>query len=154
MGIVVTGLLWVGAVGCGLIAGLYFAFSTFILQAFDRLGSGPAAQVMNAINVQILQSLFMPLFLGTTLAGVALAVTGMVKWGEPGAAAMFAGGAIYGIGMFGVTMAFNVPLNNALIQGAEALWPHFLQRWGLWNHVRTLASTAASALFILAIAAR
>jgi uncharacterized membrane protein len=154
MGTVVTGLLWFGAIGCGLIAGLYFAFSTFILQAFDRLGAGPAAQAMNAINVQIVQSLFMPLFLGTTFAGFALAVIGVVERGKAGAAAMLAGGAIYVIGMFGVTMAFNVPLNNALTQGAETLWPQYLQRWGLWNHVRTLASAAASALFILAIAAR
>lgn len=154
MGSVVTGLLWFGAIGCGLIAGLYFAFSTFILQAFDRLGPGPAAQAMNAINVQIVQSWFMPLFLGTTLAGLALAVIGVLKWGETCATAMLAGGAIYVIGMFGVTMACNVPLNNALTQGVEALWPHYLQRWSLWNHVRTLASAAASALFILAIAAR
>lgn len=28
MGTVVTGMLWFGAIGCGLIAGLYFAFST------------------------------------------------------------------------------------------------------------------------------
>ncbi|MDP5279945.1 hypothetical protein Q9Q95_13505, partial [Sphingomonas sp. DG1-23] len=86
-----TGLLWFGAIGCGLIAGLYFAFSTFILQAFDRLGPGPAAQAMNAINVQIVQSWFMPLFLGTTLAGLALAVIGVLTWGETGATAMLAG---------------------------------------------------------------
>jgi uncharacterized membrane protein len=154
MGTVVTGMLWLGAIGCGLIGGLYFAFSAFILQAFGRLGPGPAAQAMNAINLQIQQSLFMPLFLGTTLSALALAAIGVVKWGEPGAAAMLAGGAIYVIGMFGVTMAFNVPLNNALTQSAEALWPQYLQRWALWNHVRTLASTAASASFILAIAVR
>jgi len=154
MGTVVTGLLWFGAIGCGLIAGLYFAFSTFILQAFDRLGAGPAAQAMNAINVQIVQSLFMPLFLGTTLAGLALAVIGMIEPGKPGATVMLAGGVIYVVGMFGVTMAFNVPLNNALTQSAEALWPHYFERWALWNHVRTLASTAASALFILAIGTR
>ncbi|MDP5281046.1 DUF1772 domain-containing protein, partial [Sphingomonas sp. DG1-23] len=88
------------------------------------------------------------------LAGLALAVIGVLTWGETGATAMLAGGAIYVIGMFGVTMACNVPLNNALTQGVEALWPHYLQRWSLWNHVRTLASAAASALFILAIAAR
>ncbi|XIA62827.1 hypothetical protein ACFIOY_25830 [Bradyrhizobium sp. TZ2] len=29
----ITGLLWFSAIGCGLLAGLYFAFSTFIMTA-------------------------------------------------------------------------------------------------------------------------
>jgi uncharacterized membrane protein len=30
-------LLWFGAIGCGLLAGVYFAFSTFIMTAFNRI---------------------------------------------------------------------------------------------------------------------
>ena len=66
----------------------------------------------------------------------------------------FCGGLVYVLGMTVVTMLFNVPLNNALAAGgsaSEELWPQYLRRWTLWNHVRTLASTAASALFILAL---
>jgi len=40
---------------------------------------------MNAINVDIVRSLFMPLFLGGTLAAAALAVMAILRWGEPGA---------------------------------------------------------------------
>ena len=82
---VVCALLWFSAIGCGLIAGLYFAFSTFILQALDRLGAERGAEAMNAINVRILRSLFMPLFLGTTLTSLALVVIGLVRSG-PGEA--------------------------------------------------------------------
>jgi uncharacterized membrane protein len=35
-----------------------------------------------------------------------------------------------------------------------ALWPHYLRRWALWNHVRMLASAIAGTFFILAIVAR
>jgi uncharacterized membrane protein len=153
---VVCALLWFSAIGCGLIAGLYFAFSTFILQALDRLGAERGAEAMNAINVRILRSLFMPLFLGTTLTSLALVVIGLVRR-EPGGAAMLAGGAIYVIGMFVVTLAFNVPLNNMLAAAAGrdggAAWSLYLRRWALWNHLRTLASTLACALFVVAIAA-
>jgi uncharacterized membrane protein len=38
---------------------------------------------MNAINVDIVRSLFMPLFLGGTLAAAALAVMAILRWGEP-----------------------------------------------------------------------
>jgi len=69
---------------------------------------------MNAINVDIVRSLFMPLFLGGTLAAAALAVMAILRWGEPGAMVMLAGGVLYVVGMFVVTMVFNVPLNDAL----------------------------------------
>jgi uncharacterized membrane protein len=46
----ITGLLWFSAIGCGLLAGLYFAFSTFIMTAFDRIGQAAGIAAMNAIN--------------------------------------------------------------------------------------------------------
>ena len=156
----ISALIWVGAVGCGVIAGLYFAFSTFIMAALGRIGQSAGIAAMNAINVAIVQSLFLPIFLATTMAGAALAVMGLFRFGEPGAIAMLAGGVLYVLGMFVVTMIFNVPLNNALAAAdpvsheAASLWARYLAEWTVWNHVRTVASTAACTLFIAAIAAR
>jgi uncharacterized membrane protein len=150
---VVHALLWFSAIGCGLIAGLYFAFSTFIVQALDRLGAERGAQAMNAINVRILRSLFMPLFLGTTLTSVALVAIGLAGL-APGGPAMAAGGGIYVIGMFVVTLVFNVPLNNMLAAAQDdggAAWSLYLRRWMPWNHVRTLSSTLACIFFVAAI---
>jgi uncharacterized membrane protein len=160
MQMLITGLLWFSAIGCGLLAGLYFAFSTFIMTALGRIGQASGIAVMNAINVTIVQSLFMPIFLGTTVTGAALAVIALLRWSEPGAIAMVTGGVLYVLGMFIVTMIFNVPLNNALAAAdpasheAASLWARYLTDWTLWNHVRTVSSTAACALFIAAIAAR
>jgi len=157
---VVTALLWFSAIGCGLLAGLYFAFSAFIMTALGRIGQVSGIMAMNAINTVIVQSLFMPVFLGTTLASLLLAIAGLLRWGEPGAAAMLAGGALYVIGMFVCTAVFNVPLNNALgavdpaSTEAASLWARYLTDWTLWNHVRTISSTLACALFIWAIAVR
>jgi uncharacterized membrane protein len=154
----VTALLWFSAIGCGLIAGLYFAFSTFIMTAFSRIDQAQGIAAMSSINSTILGSLFMPLFFGTTIASAALAVLALFRWSEPGAAAMLAGGLIYVVGMFVVTVVFNVPLNNELASAeapasdAAAVWARYLKDWILWNHVRTVASTAAMALFIAAIA--
>jgi uncharacterized membrane protein len=77
------GLLWFSAIGCGLLAGLYFAFSTFVMTALARLGQTQGIAAMNSINVEIVRSLFMPLFLGTTLTSTALAVLSFFHWGEP-----------------------------------------------------------------------
>jgi len=156
---VITGLLWFSAIGCGLLGGLYFAFSTFIMTALARLDQAAGISAMNAINTTIMRSLFMPIFLGTTLTSLALAGLSFLRWSEPGALAMLAGGVLYVAGMFVVTMVFNVPLNNALAavdpQGADAasVWVRYLRDWTFWNHVRTVACIAASALFIRAIAA-
>jgi uncharacterized membrane protein len=155
-----SGLLWFSAVGCGVLAGVYFAFSTFVMASLARIAPAAGAAAMNAINVEIVRSLFMPLFLGTTLTGAALAVLAFFRWGEPGAIAMLAGGGIYVLGMFIVTMIFNVPLNNALAtvdpasaQAAE-LWARYLHDWTFWNHVRSISSIGACVLFVAAIAAR
>lgn len=115
---------------------------------------------MNAINVTIVQSLFLPFFLGTTATSATLAIIALFRWGEPGAMAILAGGVLYVLGMFVVTMVFNVPLNNALATvdpastEASPLWARYLTDWTMWNHVRTVSSTMACALFIAAIAAR
>lgn len=107
-------LFWFSAIGCGLMAGVYFAFSTFVMTALGRIGQAQGIAAMNAINVEIVRSLFMPFFLGTTLTSAALAVIALLRWNEPGAIAMLAGGVLYVLGMFVVTMVFNVPLNDAL----------------------------------------
>ena len=154
-----TGLLWFSARGCGVMAGVYFAFSTFIMTSLGRLDQAVGIAAMNAINVDIVRSLFMPLFLGTTVAGAALVVMGALRFSEPGAVSMIAGGGLYVIGMFVVTVVFNVPLNNALAAvqpsapEASAVWVAYLKDWVFWNHVRTVASVVASALFIAALAA-
>ena len=153
---IVTVLLWLGALGCGVIAGLYFAFSAFIMTALSRVGPAGAA-AMNSINAVILQSAFMPLFFGTTVASLALAVIAVLRWDEPGSMLMLIGGLLYVVGMFIVTMAFNVPLNNALAAAASttaegaAAWTRYLKDWTLWNHVRTIASVGASAFFLAAL---
>lgn len=155
-----SGLLWFSALGCGLLAGLFFAFSTFLMKALGRLPPAAGIAAMNAINAAILRSLFMPVFLGTTLSAALLAAFALFRWEQPGAAAMFCGGAIHVLGMFACTMFIEVPQNNALqrvdpdSEAALPVWRRYLVRWTAWNHVRTLACTAACALFVAALVAR
>ncbi len=155
--VIVTGLLWFSALGCGVMAGVYFAFSTFIMTALARTGTMTGVAAMNAISVVIVQSWFMPLFMGTALASAILAVMAGLRWSEPGALLPVAGSVIYVVGMFVVTAVFNVPLNDALAASdpastaGQTLWTQYLSNWTMWNHVRTLASLIASALFTAAL---
>lgn len=152
-------LLWFSALGSGLVAGLFFTFSTFVMKALSNLPQDKGVSAMNEINRVILRSLFMPLFIGTTLASVTLAILGALRVNEPGGASMLLGGVVYGVGMFLCTILFNVPLNNELARvdaaSAEAapVWARYLKSWTLWNHLRAAASTIACALFIAALLA-
>jgi uncharacterized membrane protein len=151
-------LLWFCAIGCGLLAGTYFAFSTFIMTALGRIEPFHSISAMKSINSTILRSLFMPLFFGTTVASAVLAIIGLSHRGQPGGTAMVAGGLIYVVGMFVCTVFFNVPLNNALGSAAgeagASIWARYLKEWTMWNHVRTISSATACALYIRAIASQ
>jgi uncharacterized membrane protein len=132
----------------------------FIMTALGRIEPAKGVSAMNSINSTILRSLFMPFFYGTTIVSVVLVVVALSRRGEPGSVAMLVGGLIYIAGMTLCTIFFNVPLNNALdgidpVSGAgAAIWSQYLTAWTLWNHVRTISSTATCALYIAAIAAR
>ena len=160
MRVVLTGLLWISAIGCGCIAGVFFAFSTFVMPALERVGAVPGAAAMNSINATILGSLFMPVFYATTLSSLVVAVVSLSRWREPAAMTLAAAGLIYVIGMFGCTLIFNVPLNNALAAAdpsnatSSAVWVRYLKEWTLWNHVRAGASLVATTLFIIALRTR
>jgi uncharacterized membrane protein len=154
-----TVLLWFCILGCALLGGLYFAFSAFIMKALREAGQAGIV-AMNAINRMILRSVFVVFFFGTTLASGALVVLGAMNLREASSPGMILGGVLYVAGMFAVTMLANVPLNNALqnvtaeSRTGTAIWNDYLHRWTRWNHVRTLSSMGASALFLFALLAR
>jgi len=146
------------ALGCGLVAGVFFAFSAFIMKAFARLLSGEGMAAMQAVNVAVLNPLFLGVFVGTAAACAVAVVFALLRWNDPGSAWLLAGGLLYLIGCFLVTMAFNVPRNEALARaapadpGAASQWASYLSSWTAWNHVRTIASLAAAASFTIAAA--
>ena len=69
---------------------------------------------------------------------------------------LLVGCGMYVAGSMGVTMAFNLPRNDALARldpsGREAAeqWPRYLAEWTFWNHVRTAGALAASATLMAA----
>lgn len=149
-----TVLTWIMALSSGLMAGIYLAFSGFIMRAFAQVDPASGIAAMNAINETIVKTSFLPLFLGSTIAAVLLAGLGICQWGTPGAGLALSAGLTYVIGMFVVTVAANVPLNNHLAEvtgdGAEPrrVWHHYLSRWTQWNTARTIASLITLAICI------
>ncbi|HEX2114604.1 MAG TPA: anthrone oxygenase family protein [Alphaproteobacteria bacterium] len=146
----------VAAIGSGLIGGIFFAFSTFVMAALRRLPAAQGIAAMQSINVAVLNPWFLGPFFGTAAVGAVLAVMALLRSGR-GDAWLLAGGALYIVGTVAVTILFNVPRNRALAavapHGADGarLWADYAISWTAWNHVRTAASVAASAAFIAAL---
>lgn len=152
-------LLALAAVGAGLVGGIFFAFSTFVMQALDRLKAEEAIAAMRAINITVINTLFFLAFFGTGVVALLLAALVAVSAGTAGLP-VIAASALYVFGVIGVTMMANVPLNDALAADtlatdapgaeAEARWRAYRDPWILWNHVRTLCALAASTGFVAA----
>jgi uncharacterized membrane protein len=149
-------LAFFAALGSGLTAGLYFAFSTAVMPALGSLPEKQGIAAMQKINAAILNPLFLLVFFGTAVASIIGIITSLVGWSAPRALWLPVGSFLYLLGSFLVTILSNVPLNKALARlpgesaGTSDLWTKYLSRWTTWNHVRTIASLAASAAFILA----
>ena len=145
------------ALGCGLVAGVFFAFSTFVMKALGALQPAQGIAAMQSINIVVINPWFMTAFFGTALLCIAQLIAAVRGWQESAAPYLLAGSLVYLIGVILVTGLSNVPRNNALAavspssaEGA-ALWTDYLSIWTMWNHVRTIASLTASALFISAL---
>jgi len=150
-------LMLISSLGCGLIAGVFFAFSTFVMNALARLTPAQGIAAMQSINVAVINPVFLAVFIGTTAACFLLAISTLFRWGKPGVVYLLAGCLLYLAGTFLVTMIFNVPRNDALAvvdplsaDGAK-LWAGYVTSWTSWNHVRMAAALAAAGLITIAL---
>ncbi len=150
-------LTLITALGCGLVAGVFYAFSTFVMKALAHLPAAHGTTAMQSINITVINPWFMGAFFGTAAACVLVVVFSLLRWNEAGAVYLLGGGLAYLIGTILVTMAFNVPRNDALAavdpQSADGarVWAGYVTGWTAWNHVRTVAPLAAAVLLTFSL---
>lgn len=148
------------ALGCGLVAGIFFAFSSFVMNALAQLEPPQGIAAMQSINIMVINPSFMTAFFGTGAACIFLAISSLLRWHQPGAVYLLVGSLLYLLGTLGVTIVFNVPLNESLAtvepgsSDSANLWASYLTNWTNWNHVRTVAALAASGLLTIALCFR
>jgi uncharacterized membrane protein len=150
-------LTLVTALGCGLTAGVFFAFSSFVMKALARLHPAQGVAAMQAINVAAVTPAFMAALFGTALACGALTVWALLAWDERFAPYLLVGSALYLVGTILLTIAYHVPRNEALARAephsadAKSHWSRYLSGWTAWNHVRAAAALAAAAVLTIAL---
>jgi uncharacterized membrane protein len=156
-----NGLIFVltllAALGCAMMAGVFFAFSAFVMKALARLPAQQGIGAMQAINVAAVTFAFMAALFGTAVACGALVVWALVARDERIAPYLFVGGELYLVGTILLTIAYHVPRNEALATveprgaDAESHWRRYLSGWTAWNHVRAATALAAAAVLTIAL---
>jgi uncharacterized membrane protein len=145
------------ALGCATMAGVFFAFSAFVMKALVRLPAEQGIAAMQAINVAAVTPAFMATLFGTAVACGALAVFALFAWDERFAPYLLVGSVLYLVGTILLTIAYHVPRNEALARvephsaDAESHWARYLSGWTAWNHVRAATALAAAATFTIAL---
>jgi uncharacterized membrane protein len=148
---------FLSGLGCGLVAGVFFAFSTFVMKALGRLPPAQGLAAMQSINEVVINPWFLTLFLGTAVTSACMVIGSLLRWHDPRAFYWLAGGALYLAGTILVTAVCNVPRNDALAQvapgspEAAGFWATYLSIWTAWNHVRTVAALLAGVSFTVAL---
>jgi len=146
--------IMLGAVSAGVGSGMMVVFSTGVMQGLGQLSSSEAVRAMQAINVAVINPMFLSVFMGTGVYALILAMMNLF-----GSSAtnpwLLAGAVVYMVGVVFVTIGGNVPLNDALATinadgaGPET-WTRYARPWLLWNHLRAAAGSLAALLLILA----
>ena len=155
----IDAITFLAALGTGLIAGAFFAFSSFVMGALAKLPPAGGIAAMQSINIVVINPAFLGTLFGTGGLCLLLAAIAVVNWSAAGAAWLLAGALLYLVGTIGVTAFCNVPRNNKLAPldpaaaGSAGIWSRYVTEWTWWNHVRTAAALAATACFILALRA-
>jgi uncharacterized membrane protein len=151
-------LMQVAILAYALVGGVFLAFSDFIMRSLSLTGGTGGVEAMQVINREVFRWVFMALFLGMAAASLAIAAYGgLLVGGGPGTLIMLAG-LVYFIGSFGVTVFFNVPMNEALAgmdlssQSTRQYWTStYLPRWTFWNTVRAMACGLSAALLLFGL---
>ena len=138
-----TGLLLSGA-----IFGFFYAWVCSTMWGLDAADPKVAIAAMQAMNASVRNAVFAPAFFATPAVLLLTAVLAVFAGRRDSAWPFALAGLTYLFGGMILTMAVNVPMNEALAlvevpaDPAEAarIWRGYSPDWQFWNQVRTLAS--------------
>ena len=156
-GTVVGLLTLVAAVGAGLSAGVYLAFSTVVVPGLNTRTPREAIVAMNAINHAAPRNpLLLLVLLGTGLVCVVLLVVGVLQRDEPAGRWGLLGAVLYLLSVL-ILIGYHVPHNERLMRvdpttvDAGAVWARFCSPWMVWNHLRTLTASIGTVCLTIAL---
>lgn len=145
---------------CGLIAGLLFGYACSVNIGLKSLANSEYLKAMQSINSAIQNPYFLTVFLCLLFI---LPVTSFLKYKEMTNTSFYfilMATVIYFVGVFGVTIFCNVPLNEQLAKfdistatnnEIATMRQTFENSWNSYHSIRTFASIISFGLTILSV---
>ncbi|WP_449398322.1 chryseobasin maturation helper ChrI [Chryseobacterium wanjuense] len=152
-----TILLIITTTVTALIAGLFYAYSCSVVLGLGKLSDTEYLKSMQSINREILNPVFFMSFMGTAFL---LPISTFLYRGQnPAFILLLLATLAYLIGVFGVTMFGNVPLNdqldkfdivNSSAEAIKEMRDKFERKWNFLNNIRTVFSVITIVLAVCA----
>lgn len=154
----VFSLLQFSILAFAFVGGVFLAFSDFIMRSLANTGGVGGVEAMQVINREVFRWVFMTLFLGMAAVSVFIVIYSATSLTGGAGTLILVGALVYLLGCFGVTVLFNVPLNEALAgmdltsQTTQDYWTEvYLPRWTKWNTVRTIACALSAGMMLVGV---
>lgn len=144
------------AIGSGLLGGVLFAFSSFVMPALRRVPAADGITAMQSINRQATTFAFGSLIAVTVALAAGTGLHALTHRDQAGAGWVGAG-TISILVALAITGGYNVPRNNRLATfdaerpDAARYWSTYLTEWVVANHLRTAACILAATSYTVAL---
>jgi len=144
------------SVGAAVNAGVFFAFSAFIMPAVHDLPAAQGIEAMQALNRTAVAPFTVTGF-GTALLCVVVIVRASRRLGTAPGRWMLGGAVVYLVAAIMITFVANVPISSSIdalnpsSTDAEARWADLYTQWVSWNHLRALGSIGAATALAIAL---
>lgn len=141
-----------------LVAGVFLAFSDFIMRSLEKASPAAGIEAMQQINREVLSSVFVVWLMGLAPVSLGLAAYAWLSVEGPAQTWFIAGALIYVVGTVLVTILGNVPMNNrldamrSLTEETTQYWDVYATVWTAWNHVRTAAAILGAGAILIGCA--
>ena len=146
----------IAVIACGLVSGVFLTFSDFVMKSLAAADPAGGVQSMQIINRKVYKTVFMALLLGMSFASPLFAGYAYFYVSGPAAIFIMTGSAIYFVGVFIVSLLFNVPMNKRLdvmdynAKDTHTYWQTYVPVWSFWNYIRSISSAGAAGCFLVA----
>jgi uncharacterized membrane protein len=154
-----TNILIISTLFSGLMAGLFYAWSISVTPGLAKINDGSYLQAFQAMNRAILNPLFFIVIFGLVILLPLLSYLTFQSSISNQFWYVITATTLYFVGIMGVTIGGNVPLNNALeALQIESMTPEqmdefrksFESKWNRLNTIRTISSAITFLLLVIA----
>ena len=144
------------ALWSAVVAGVFSAFSEFIMSALLKAEPAGGIEAMQHINRDVIKTQFVAGILSIGLFSLLLGLYSLAVCEGAALLALILAPLVYLPSVFLMTMFGNVPMNNKLDSldytsaEAHAYWREYGEKWTRLNHFRSIGSVLTAGLYLIA----